>query len=218
MGPSPTLLRPVPRADAGPERATGPSGRLTPERVVDAAVALLDERGADALSLSAVARELGVRTPSLYHHVAGLDGLRRAVRLHGLERLGDVLQRAASGRSGRDALTAVAQAYRTFGREHPGLYALTLVGRYEDDRLAAAAGRVVDTVLAVLRGYGLDGEEALHATRYLRSALHGFVALEQQGGFGMPIDRETSFEHLVDATDAGLRRLSDRTTQRSSGA
>jgi len=186
--------------------------------VVDTAVALLDERGADGLSLAAVARELGVRTPSLYHHVAGLDGLRGAVRLRGVEQLGDALQRAASGRSGRDALAAVAQAYRAFGREQPGLYALTLAGRYEDERLASAANRVIDTVRAVLRGYELDGEDALHATRYLRSALHGFVALEQEGGFAMPIDRETSFASLVDATDAGLRHLADRTTPRSGRA
>lgn len=185
--------------------------------MVDAAVALLDERGADALSLSAVARELGVRTPSLYNHVDGLDGLRRDVRLRGLERLGDVLQRAAVGRSERDALAAVARAYRTFGREHPGLYALTLAGGYEDDPSAAAASRVVDTVLAVLRGFGLDGEDALHATRFLRSALHGFVALEQEGAFAMPIDRETSFERLLDATAAGLQRLSERAVHRSGG-
>lgn len=205
------------RAEGRSKRVDGAPARVTPERVLDAAVALLDDGGTDALSLSAVARELGVRTPSLYNHVDGLDGLRRDVRLRGLERLGDVLQRAAVGRSERDALAAVARAYRTFGREHPGLYALTLAGGYEDDPSAAAASRVVDTVLAVLRGFGLDGEDALHATRFLRSALHGFVALEQEGAFAMPIDRETSFERLLDATAAGLQRLSERAVHRSGG-
>ena len=191
---------------------------MTKARVVDAAVALLDRQGASALSLAAVAREVGVRTPSLYHHVEGLHGLRREVRLRGVERLGDALQRAAGGRSGRDALAAVAHAYRAFGHDHPGLYALTLAGRNEDDDVRAAAGRVIETVLAVLRGYGLEGEPALHATRYLRSVLHGFVALEQEGGFAMPIDREASFEQLLDAADAGLRRLADDASSGSGAA
>ncbi len=199
----------MPRAEGPTKAAGGLRDRVTKARVVDAAVALLDRQGPHALSLAAIARELGVRTPSLYHHVDGLDGLRREVRLRGVERLGDVLQRAAGGRAGRDALTAVAHAYRAFGHERPGLYALTLAGRHEDDDVRAAAGRVIEPVLAVLRGYGLDGEPALHATRYLRSVLHGFVALEQEGGFAMPIDREASFERLLDAVDAGLRRLAD---------
>ncbi len=188
----------MPRADA----------RITRQRLVETAVALLDEHGPDALTLTAVASALGVRTPSLYHHVDGLDGLRLDVRVHGIERLGDALQRAATGRSGRDALAAVARAYVGFGRHQPGLYALTLTGSDDgDERVRAAAGRVLDTVLAVLRGYGLEGEAALHATRFVRSALHGFTALERAGGFALPLDRDASFYHLVDAVDAGLERL-----------
>ena len=194
----------MPRADA----------RITLQRLVETAVALLDEHGPDALTLSAVARALGVRTPSLYHHVDGLDGLRLEVRVYGIERLGDALQRASSGRSGRDALAAVAHAYVTFGRQQPGLYARTLAGADDDERVRSAAGRVLDTVLAVLRAYGLEGEAALHATRFVRSALHGFTALERAGGFALPLDRDASFDHLVDAVDAGLERLATPSTRR----
>jgi len=188
----------VPRTDA----------RVTRQRLIEAAIALLDERGPDALTLTAVARAIGVRTPSLYHHVDGLDGLRLEVRVYGIERLGDALQRASSGRSRRDALAAVARAYVGFGRHQPGLYALTLAGSDDgDDRVRAAAARVLDTVLAVLRGYGLEGDAALHATRFVRSALHGFTVLERAGGFALPLDQDASFDHLVAAVDAGLERL-----------
>ena len=193
----------MPRADA----------RVTRQRILDAAVALLDDGGPEALTLTAVATALGVRTPSLYHHVDGLDGLRREIRVHGIERLGDALQRASSGRSGRDALGAVARAYVGFGRLQPGLYALTLAGSDDgDERVRVAATRVLDTVLAVLRGYGLEGEAALHATRFVRSALHGFTALERAGGFALPLERDASLDHLVDAVDAGLERLAASST------
>jgi hypothetical protein len=74
----------------------------------------------------------------------------------------------------------------------------------EDADAKAAAERVVQVVLAVLRGYGLDGEQALHATRALRSALHGFVSLEAQQGFGLPLSLDESFSVLVTTIDRGL--------------
>ena len=48
--------------------------------------------------------------------------------------------------------------------------------------MRAAAKGAVDVVLAVLRGYGLEGDDAIHAARAVRSALHGFVALEAGAG------------------------------------
>jgi AcrR family transcriptional regulator len=187
----------------------GARARVTSERLLEAAVRLLDEHGPEALTLTAVAQELGVRTPSLYHHVGGLDALRRRLRLHGLEVLGEALQRASAGRAHRAALEAVAEAYLAFGRRQPGLYALTLAGAAtgDDERVRRAGERVLETMLAVLHGYGLEGDDALHATRFARSALHGFVALERAGGFAMPLDREASSRRLVAAIDAGLTAL-----------
>lgn len=185
-------------------------GRLTRERVVEAAAELLDRLGPDGLTLTAVASALGIRTPSLYHHVDGLDGLRAALRRHGVARLGDVLQRATSGRSARDALDALARAYLAFARSHPGLYTLTLAGDTRGDpALTHDAERLLETVAAVLRGYDLGGDEALHATRVVRSTLHGFAALERAGGFALDLDADASLARLIDALDAGLRRLAD---------
>jgi len=45
----------------------------------------------------------------------------------------------------------------------------------------AAGETVVGTVFAILRGYGLDGDDLVDAARALRSALHGFVVLESGG-------------------------------------
>lgn len=184
---------------------------LTRERVVERAAELVDDGGLPALSLAALAQAFGVRTPSLYNHVGGLDDLRGALRLRGLEALEVRLQRAAVGRARRDALVGVAHAYRAFAREHPGLYALTLrAGADERDGVrdaeaaAAAAGRIVEVVLSVLRGYGVEGDDALHATRALRSSLHGFVALERAGAFGLPLDLDVSFERLIDLHDVDL--------------
>jgi AcrR family transcriptional regulator len=179
---------------------------LTNEIVVDTAIQLINQSGVEKLSLAALAQQLGVRPPSLYNHIDGLDGLRQDMMLKGLKQLADALQSAIMGRAGYDALVALAIAYHQFAVENPGLYALTLRStEHEGPELQAAGRTAVEVALAVFRGYGLEGDAALHATRCLRSALHGFVVLEAAGGFALPLDLTESFEHLLQTLDCGFR-------------
>jgi AcrR family transcriptional regulator len=183
-----------------------PRAGLSPAAVVAAAADLADAHGLDAVTLAAVAGAVGVRTPSLYNHVGGLDDVRRGVALTALRELGDALRDAAVGRAGDDALVALAHAYRAYAHAHPGRYAaVQRAPAADDEALAAAGARAVDALLAVLRGYGVDGDEAIHAARAVRSALHGFVALEAGGGFGIAVDVDESFDRMVAALARGLR-------------
>jgi AcrR family transcriptional regulator len=168
-------------------------------------MAIADADGLEAVTLAAVAGALGVRPPSLYNHVAGRDGLLRAIAVHGLHELAAALREASVGRAGEDALVAAARAYRDYARAHPGRYAATLRAPASgDEEHAAAAREVYDVVLAVMRGWELDDTAAVHAIRAVRSALHGFVALEAAGGFGLPVDLEASYDRLVEAIAHGL--------------
>ncbi|GEO24933.1 hypothetical protein AAC03nite_07180 [Alicyclobacillus acidoterrestris] len=47
---------------------------------------------------------------------------------------------------------------------------------------------MLDILFGILATYGRSGTQAIHDVRMLRSALHGFVLLEDIGGFGMPLD------------------------------
>jgi AcrR family transcriptional regulator len=184
-----------------------PRRGLDEGRVLDAAAAIADAEGLAAVTVARVAQDLGVRPPSLYNHVAGRDALVRGIALRALRDLGAAVRDAAVGRSGHEALAAFAGAYRDYALAHPGTYAATVraptAGDAEHD---AAAQAVVDTALAVLRGWGLEGDDAIHATRAVRAAVHGFVSIEAGGGFGLPVDREESFRRMVAALAAGLRR------------
>lgn len=179
---------------------------LDTRRVVAAAAVLIDAEGADALTLAALAERLHVRIPSLYNHIAGLDGLRRELALLAMRGLAEALGRAVMGKSGEQAVFALGHAYRAYARAHPGLYAmLQRVPPNADDELRTASFAPVEVALAVLAGFGLEGEEAIHATRTLRSALHGFVMLETAGGFGLEVPVEESFERLLALLVRGLR-------------
>ena len=179
---------------------------LDTERVVQEAARIADADGLRALTLARLAGELGVRPPSLYNHFEGRrNGLLRALALRGVRELTAALRDAAVGRSGTDALTATARAYRAYAHAHPGLYAASVVAPAPDDpEYQAAAQEAVDVVFAVLRSWNLEGDDAVHAARAFRSAVHGFVALEAAGGFGIPVDLDDSFERLIATLADGL--------------
>lgn len=179
---------------------------LTLERVLDEAVALADAEGLGAVTLARMAERLGVRSPSLYAHVAGLDGLQRALAVRGAGVLKTALQNALEGTSGLDGLRALARAYRAFAHAHPGLYEATqrAVTPGADPELSAALLEVVEVVGRPLRKRGLNGDDVVHAVRALRSALHGFITLERAHGFGLSASIDESFERMVDLLIAGL--------------
>ncbi|MDT0328883.1 TetR/AcrR family transcriptional regulator [Nocardiopsis lambiniae] len=171
---------------------------LTRELVVTEAARLSDEHGFEALSLAAVAKRFGVAVPSLYKHIDGLPGLRREVAILGANEIGERVQRATVGRSGADALRAFADAYRHYAHAHPGRYAALqrLPGLATPD--VPLSPDPVAVLAAVLRGFGIGEDRAVHAIRAMRSSLHGFVDLETQGGFGLPVNVDESFGLLVE--------------------
>jgi AcrR family transcriptional regulator len=192
--------RKVGNKDAMPSRAG-----LDRVAVIQAAADLADSEGWERLTLAMLAERLGIRTPSLYNHMAGLEGLRRDLAVLACRELAARLAQATIGKARDEAVLALAQAYRAFARERPGLYAaISRALDPTDQEAQAAAGAVVEIVLAVLAAYGLHGDDAIHTTRALRSALHGFVTLEASGGFGIPLDLDESFRRLVQLVLRGI--------------
>lgn len=176
-----------------------PKRRLNHETVVKTAAGLLDQDPTREITLAELARHLGIRTPSLYNHVPSLDALRQDIAVYGARELADRLGSAAIGRSGETALVAMAWAYRDFVTRHPGLHAATQrAPEPGQTELAAAAESVLEILQRVLEPVGLSETELIHAIRALRAMVHGFVSLEQAGGFGMPVDLDESFQYLVD--------------------
>ena len=179
---------------------------LNTQVVIASAAALADQVGLDRLTLTSLAAQLGVAQPSLYKHVRGLDDVYQKISALATAEISAEFGQAAVGLSGRHAVGALAEAYRSYARRHPGRYQATQrVPDPADPAHVAAGERVVGTIYAVLRGYGLEGDDAIDATRVLRSALHGFVVLENGGGFGLPRAVDRSFAQLVAALDVSFR-------------
>ena len=191
-----------------------PRAGLDRAAVVALALAVVDDGGwtgfAD-LTLSAVAARAGVAVPSLYKHVAGLPALRREVALVCIEQVGDELRAAREDHDGPDLLPAMSRAMRTFARRVPGRYGAVqgAAWAHDPDALAVreASVRVVGELVDAVTALGVPEDRRIDAVRAVRAAVHGFVVLELEGGFGMPEDVDASFEFLVAGLVGGLERL-----------
>ena len=185
-----------------------PRQPLDRARVVRVAGELADVEGLDRVTLTRVAKELGVQQPALYRHVAGWDDLIRSLGLWGRELIASRLAEAAIGVSGPDAVAAVGRAWRQVANDHPGIYAAT--DRYPcagDEELEAAVERVVHVLGQALTSFDLNDDERIHAARTLRSAFHGFAHLELGDGHPLPVDLDDSFDHMIELLCAGLHSL-----------
>jgi AcrR family transcriptional regulator len=177
-----------------------PRAGLTPDAVVNAAAAIADKDGLEAVTLARLAADLGVRPPSLYKHVDGLDAIRRALAVKGVTEANRRIVQATVGKARDEAMFALAHAYWQFARDRPGLYAASLRAARPGEKDVATAGEaLLGTVLSVLSGYGVKGDDALHATRGLRAIIHGFVSLDAAGGFRLKLDLSESFDRLLAA-------------------
>ena len=164
-------------------RPAAKSPKLNRDVIVNAALAFLDREGWDALTINALAMQLGTKGPSLYNHVSSLEDLRRTVRMRVIEDILQMLSTVGAGRTRDDAVMVMASAYRSYAHHPPGRYsAFTRMPLGGDDPEYAAASRAAAApVIDVLASYGLAGEDAFYAALEFWAALHGFVLLEMTG-------------------------------------
>ncbi len=138
-------------------RRRAPRNTLNPDRILDAAIALLDRDGAEAFTMRALAERLGVGTMAVYSHFRGKDEISDAVA----QRLLDSVELPRSDGTGggdprRELREVCLGVYRLF-TEHPSaLQLLTNRPLRGDDAIA-----VIDRMLCLLRRAGLPPEEAV---------------------------------------------------------
>jgi AcrR family transcriptional regulator len=182
---------------------------LTSTAVIAAAAELADRDGFDTLTLSALARGLGVQTASLYSHVRDRSALIEGVHQLALGELADRIAMAIGGRAGRDALTAFADAHRDYAERFPGRWTALQRPASAATVRSEPAGRLAGLTLAMLRGYPLPESELVHAARLLAATVNGFLALRANGSLAHREPAvEDSWQWALDALDTVFRSWS----------
>jgi AcrR family transcriptional regulator len=187
--------------------------------IKDVALRQLADGGPQALSVNAIARELGVSGPALYRYYAGRDALLTELIVDAYTDL------AAALRAAGPDLTATAAAYRAWAVAQPHRYRLLFTAPLpgwdaHDERLVTAAQAAMDVLLSIVtdgpdpgppltaqiagwaarRGVGDVHPGAAAAAIRMWSRLHGLVSLEIEGNFAsMGLDAEALFAAEVAA-------------------
>ena len=175
--------------------------------IMTAAAELVEETSFEALTLNTLAARLGVKPPSLYNHVTGIDDVRRRLAELVAARMSAAIQTAAIGRSEDEALTQMAYAYRRFATGHPELYRAFLTAR--SFGAGSSLSLVADTLCRVLAAYHLTETNESHFIRIFHSGLYGFAALTNLGVFTSDVD--VSFEALISSHLAILHMMKGAT-------
>ena len=191
--------------------------RLTVDGIVEAALVLLDDEGVDQLTTINLARRLGVTQPALYGHVRGLDQLRALVAARGAQELSDRVRTAVAGRTGDEALQAMAHTYRGYVREHPDRY-LIQVSATRAPEYRSALELAAEAVRDVLRSFGLSEGQVLEAHVAFRAAVHGFVHLEARDALASRASADEHFAFFLQIFAAGLHQLAERPGHRGDGS
>lgn len=162
--------------DGGPAR---PRPVLTRDRVLRAALALIDAEGVEALSMRRLGRALDRDPMRLYRHAPSKDAL-----LDGVVELVLTDLRVPEVVDGdwETALRTTAHAFRDLAVAHPHVVPL-LIGRPLATPLALRPPgtlRLLEDVLDLLIRAGFDAAAALHASRHYLAFLHGHVLDELQ--------------------------------------
>jgi AcrR family transcriptional regulator len=199
------------RTSARTRNPRGEGGRLRDE-IVEAASELLERSGSEAaITLRAVARQVGISAPSIYPHFASREEILGAVVTRAFEALLARLQVAARGYEDPVArLRAVAHAYVAFAAEQPHRYRVLFERRREPGAAtierpetveqmvgADAFAVLLDAVRDCVAAGASTSPSPLSSAIELWVALHGYVTLRAAAsGFPWP-DNDAVLESLV---------------------
>jgi AcrR family transcriptional regulator len=179
--------------------------------LIKAALRVAEQGGAEAISIKALAKELGVSQPAPYRHFADRDALLAAVTAEAFRQFSAMLREAMAKASKQSKLLRLAQSTLDFGLGRNGIYRLMFVSRTvscaaKGSELHAATDETFALVLEALEAPAVGYLRERHALK-IWAALHGVVMLAEQGlftGEAAHTTREELVEDFVRETKVAL--------------
>jgi AcrR family transcriptional regulator len=161
--------RPQPAGAGQPEAAD------RRQQILDAALAIADEQGLNAVTMRAVAARIGVTAMALYPHVRSKDDL-----LDGLvDRLLGELSRLDLAQPWPDRLRALGRSAREVAQRHPGVVPLL----FARPAITPGAVLVVEAIYQALLDAGVPDSEVARVERLLSTVVLGYAISETGGRF-----------------------------------
>ena len=186
------------------------------DALIKAALREAEQGGPEAISIKALAKELGVSQPAPYRHFADREALLAAATAEAFRRFTAMLREAMAKPSKQSKLSRLAQATLDFGLRRNGVYRLMFASRTVSCAMKGSElhNAVSETFLLVLEALEAPAIGYLRERQALKiwAALHGVVMLAEQGMLTGEVAHTTREELVEDfvadiklALDAAIR-------------
>ena len=181
------------------------------DALVKAALREAEQGGPEAISIKALAKDLGVSQPAPYRHFADREALLQAVTAEAFRQFNAILSEANRKPSKRSKLSRFAQTALEFGLRRNGIYRLMFASRTmacatTDSELHIAAQETFALLVESFEAPAVGLLRERHALQ-IWAALHGVISLAEQGlltGQMARVTREELIEDIVQQTKAAL--------------
>lgn len=169
---------------------------INKEKVIQTTTQLVDKEGLNNISLKVVAENLGIRTPSLYNHIASLDDLLREVAHAGMKEMNSLITQAAIGETGVNAIKSLCCAYFKYMIKHPGVYETIQWATWHGNNETVEIFNNYKSILTkLIYSCNLQKEKTNEILDLLIGVIHGYTTMNLGKAFSKP--EETTNELLI---------------------
>lgn len=184
---------------------------LDTNMVISRAAQMANEVGIENITLKMIADDLGVKSPSLYNHIDGLENLKMQLMVYGWKQMEQKIMQSVIGISGYDAIRAGCYAFYEYATENPGLFnAMLWYNKFRNAETMEATSGLFLVLFKVTSSLNISEENCNHIIRTLRGFLEGFSLLVNNEAFGNPISIADSFEVSLNVLIEGIKTLEEK--------
>ncbi len=179
--------------------------------IISRATQMANQMGMENMTLKMLADDLGVKTPSLYNHIDGLEDLKMQLMIYGWKQMEERIIQSVIGISGYDAIKAGCYAFYEYATENPGIFnAMLWYNKSQNAETMEATSGLFSVLFKITSSLNISEENCNHIIRTLRGFLEGFSLLVNNGAFGNPISISDSFELSVNVLVEGIKTLEEK--------
>lgn len=185
-----------------------PKTKISKEMVIKEAAHMANKIGIENLSLKTLAAELGVKSPSLYNHVDGLDDLKQQLMFYGWKEVEDKIIQSVIGLTGYDAIRSICYTFHEYATENQGVFSAMLwYNQFENEQAREVVSKMFSVFFNITKSLNISQDNCIHLVRMFRGFLEGFALLENHNAFGNTQLIKDSFELSIDILIEGTKKL-----------
>lgn len=138
-------------------------GNIDKESIINKAVELVNSVGIDKVTLKMLAENLGIKSPSLYNHIDGVDDLKMQLMMYGWKQAEERITQAVIGLSGFDAIRAMCYAFYDYVIENPGVFNVMLwYNKFESGEMEKATAQLLTIIFKITNSLNIPEDYCFH--------------------------------------------------------